>query len=212
MFVMLILAIAFSLVARNLLGGWFYQVLFFLLGAAIPIIDVPYVKYLHNSYCEGNIGLQVYKEIEPQDHFYIESSSRIYIYDFFSKKIKFIEHYDLRKQELWKVTKVDNELVKESIEEAASIYQYVSQGQTYTLDNGIEKVVSRQIVKRSSSDVVAEFITYTNTKFLGWFFSQYYGTTGKSCQLDEISGKIIMRLRNLLVNGTEFGSLNEIKR
>tara|TARA_R110001599_G_scaffold295348_1_gene499512 strand:- start:1020 stop:1631 length:612 start_codon:yes stop_codon:yes gene_type:complete len=203
MFVMLILAIAFSLVARNLLSGWFYQVLFFLLGAAIPIIDVPYVKYLHNSYCEGNIGLQVYKKIEPQESYYIESTSRISLYDFFSEKIKFIEYYDPRKKELWKVTKVDNELVKEPINEVSSTYQFVDQGRVYPVDYAVKRVISRQIAEIESSAVAAEFIQYTNTKPLGWFFDWYYGTR-KDCELKSLSSQIIISLKNLIVNGTEF--------
>lgn len=202
-FVMILSACVVSFSTKYLLKSWGYRVFFFLFGAVIPIIDVPYVKYLHNSYCEGNIGLQVYKEIEPQESYYIESSSRISLYDFFSEKIKFIEHYDPRKQELWRVTKVDDDLVKEPINEVSSKYQFVDQGRVYPVDYAVKRVISRQIVELDSSDVVAEFTQYTNTKPLGWFFDWYYGTR-KDCELNSLSGQIIIKLMNLMVNGIKF--------
>lgn len=205
-FAMILSACFVSSITQYLLKGWIYRVLFFLFGAAIPIIDLPYVKYLHNSYCEGNIGLQVYKKIEPQESYYIESSSpsRVSLYDFFSERIKFIEHYDPRKKELWKVTKLDDDLVKEPIDEVSSKYQFVDQARVYQVDYAIKRVISRQIVDLESSDVAAEFIQYTNTKSLGWFFDWYYGTTGKDCELDSLSGQIIIELKNLMVSGIKF--------
>jgi len=171
MFVMILSACVVSFSTQYLLKGWVYRVFFFLFGAAIPIIDVPYVKYLHNSYCEGNIGLQVYKEIAPQESYYIESLSSVSPYDFFSEKIKFIEHYDPRKQELWKVTKVENKLVKKLINEASSKYQFVDQGRTYPVDYGIEKVISRQIIERTSTEIAAETIWFTNVKLFGFLLN-----------------------------------------
>jgi hypothetical protein len=203
MFVMLLSACVVSFSTQYLLKGWIYRVFFFLFGAVIPIIDVPYVKYLHNSYCEGNIGLQVYKEIAPQESYYIESSSSVSPYDFFSEKIKFIEYYDPRKQELSRVTKVGNELVKEPIKEVTSAYQFVDKARTYPVDYAVKQVISRQIVELDSSDVVAEFTQYTNTKPLGWFFDWYYGTR-KDCELNSLSGQIIIELMNLMVNGIKF--------
>ena len=198
MFVMLLSACVVSFSTQYLLKGWIYRVFFFLFGAVIPIIDVPYVKYLHNSYCEGNIDLQVYKEIAPQESYYIESSSRISFYDFFSEKIKFIEHYDPRKQELWKVTRVGDELVEEPINEISSTYQFVDQGRTYLVDYGIEKVISRQIIERTSTVIVAETIGFTNVKQLGWFFAEYY-ESGKSCNVSKKSWEVNRELKSLLV-------------
>jgi len=140
MFVMFVLGCIALVSTKFILKGWVYRVFFFLLGAMIPIIDVPYVKYLHSSYCEGDIGLQVYKEVEPQNHFYVENSRRISIYDFFSEKIEFIEYYDSRINELWKVKKVDGELIKESITEANSLYEYVDQHKNYRIDYGIKRI------------------------------------------------------------------------
>jgi hypothetical protein len=196
---MLVLACTASYATKFILNGWGYRILFFLLGAGIPIIDVPYVNYLHNSYCEGNIGLQVYKEIEPQDHFYIANTGYLSTYEFFSEKINFIEHYDSRKKELWKVTKVDKKLVKEPIKEATSIYQYVDQGSTYPVDYGVEKVISRQIREIGNGQTIAETVWFTNVKPYGWFFSSYYPVRSDCSATKKKAIEEYLELRSLLI-------------
>lgn len=196
--VMLLLACVASFLSKFYLKRVRYRVMFFLLGGAIPVVDVPYTQFLHNRYCSGQLGLIQYEQItEPQKSVYIEKPYRISRDDSFFEVLEFIEHYDPRTRELWMVKKVNGELQKESIEHIESTYQYVDKGRRYEVDYAIEKNIIRQVLKLEDLKVVSEVISYTNTKHLGWFFSTYYDS-GSSCELGaEVTQLLIQQKKSL---------------